>query len=209
MKKLLPLLLLGGAAVALSSGKKKKKKTPDDLDLEEEIIIKEALKDSEKRESKTEVKRQQTILKELSDFYGESEWDPGKVDGKKGPNTIQAIKGFQKASGITSDGIWGDKTERRAQELLEQMTERGGGSIGNRITYPDDLGNSVSQIVRGLKTAGVYDTTATSRSKAKADMLKEVKVQLDGVDTPVSQLPESPEKKVITEIIYKAVDNAL
>jgi len=209
MKKLLPLLLLGGAAVALSAGKKKKKNPSDDLNLEEEIIIEEALKDSKAKESKSEVKRQQTTLKELSEFYGESEWDPGGVDGKKGPNTIQAIKAFQKASGITSDGKWGSKTERRAQELLEQMTEKGGGSIGNRITYPNDLGNIVSQTVRAAKTAGVYDSTASSRSKAKADMLKQVKVKLDGADTPVSQLPESPEKRTITEIIYQAVDNAL
>lgn len=35
----------------------------------------------------------------------------GTVDGKLGPNTTAAIKEFQKANGLTADGVAGDKTK--------------------------------------------------------------------------------------------------
>ena len=37
-------------------------------------------------------------------------FDPGKVDGKMGPRTRQAIKDFQKSKGLVPDGVVGPKT---------------------------------------------------------------------------------------------------
>ena len=37
-------------------------------------------------------------------------FDPGKVDGKMGPRTRQAIKDFQKSKGLVPDGVAGPKT---------------------------------------------------------------------------------------------------
>lgn len=46
----------------------------------------------------------QTALKNAG-FYS------GPVDGKIGPNTSNCIKEFQKANGLTADGVPGDKTK--------------------------------------------------------------------------------------------------
>lgn len=37
-------------------------------------------------------------------------FDPGKIDGKMGPRTRQAIKDFQKSKGLVPDGVVGPKT---------------------------------------------------------------------------------------------------
>ena len=37
-------------------------------------------------------------------------FDPGKVDGKNGPNTEKALKAFQKLHGLDPDGICGPQT---------------------------------------------------------------------------------------------------
>ncbi len=46
-------------------------------------------------------------------------FDPGKIDGKMGPQTIQAVKDFQEASGIKVDGIVGKETWDKLQGYLE------------------------------------------------------------------------------------------
>ncbi len=45
-------------------------------------------------------------------------FDPGKIDGKMGSQTIQAIKGFQEANGIKADGIVGKETWNILQKYL-------------------------------------------------------------------------------------------
>ena len=46
-------------------------------------------------------------------------FDPGKIDGKMGPQTIQAIKNFQEAKGLKADGIVGKETWEKLQGYLE------------------------------------------------------------------------------------------
>jgi predicted nuclease with TOPRIM domain len=46
-------------------------------------------------------------------------FDPGKIDGKMGTQTIQAVKDFQEANGLKVDGIVGKETWDRLQEYLE------------------------------------------------------------------------------------------
>ena len=47
-------------------------------------------------------------------------FNPGKADGKMGPNTIAANKAFQKEAGISVDGIVGEDT---ATSLAESLSE--------------------------------------------------------------------------------------
>ena len=46
-------------------------------------------------------------------------FDPGKIDGKMGPRTVQAIKNFQEANGLEVDGVVGKGTWEKLQEYLE------------------------------------------------------------------------------------------
>lgn len=46
-------------------------------------------------------------------------FDPGKIDGKMGTQTIQAVKDFQEANGLKSDGIVGKETWEKLQKYLE------------------------------------------------------------------------------------------
>ena len=44
----------------------------------------------------------------------------GSIDGKEGPRTKQAIRDFQKANGLTSDGVVGKKTAVALSKHLKQ-----------------------------------------------------------------------------------------
>jgi zinc D-Ala-D-Ala carboxypeptidase len=47
-------------------------------------------------------------------------FDPGKVDGKNGPNTQDAVRKFQARATIKIDGIVGDETRTALVAALEQ-----------------------------------------------------------------------------------------
>jgi peptidoglycan hydrolase-like protein with peptidoglycan-binding domain len=59
--------------------------------------------DLEDIDSSDKSRQIQTALKKVG-FY------KGKIDGKTGPRTKEAIKAFQRASGLKADGAVGDKT---------------------------------------------------------------------------------------------------
>jgi murein L,D-transpeptidase YcbB/YkuD len=46
-------------------------------------------------------------------------FDPGKIDGKMGPQTVQAVKNFQEANALKVDGIVGKETWEKLQGYLE------------------------------------------------------------------------------------------
>ncbi len=46
-------------------------------------------------------------------------FNPGKIDGKMGPQTIQAIRSFQEINGLKADGIVGKETWDKLQGYLE------------------------------------------------------------------------------------------
>ncbi len=46
-------------------------------------------------------------------------FDPGKIDGRMGSQTIQAIKNFQEANGLKVDGVVGKETWEELQGYLE------------------------------------------------------------------------------------------
>lgn len=45
-------------------------------------------------------------------------YDPGEIDGINGKNTIAAVRAFQKAEGLTPDGIAGQQTQARLLEAV-------------------------------------------------------------------------------------------
>jgi hypothetical protein len=46
-------------------------------------------------------------------------YSPGKIDGQYGPSTIDAVKRFQRAGGLTADGILGPNTLRALARALK------------------------------------------------------------------------------------------
>lgn len=63
----------------------------------------------------------------LEDFDGVQDaltklgYDPGKVDGKDGPNTEKAVREFQAAASIKIDGIVGPDTR---QALVDELAKQ-------------------------------------------------------------------------------------
>lgn len=50
-------------------------------------------------------------------------FDPGKADGKMGPQTTQAVKSFQEANGLKVDGVVGKGTWEKLQVYLEAVKQ--------------------------------------------------------------------------------------
>lgn len=47
-------------------------------------------------------------------------FDPGHVDGRDGPNTQQAVRGFQARATIKIDGVVGDETRAALARSLDE-----------------------------------------------------------------------------------------
>ena len=56
-------------------------------------------------------------IQNLLDYLG---YDPGAIDGANGPNTRDAVIAFQKAEGLTADGIAGANTQGKLLEAVAQ-----------------------------------------------------------------------------------------
>ena len=56
--------------------------------------------------------------------------NPGKVDGKAGPNTEAAIKRFQREAGVAVDGIVGPNTAAALSRELGEVSVRASGLKG-------------------------------------------------------------------------------
>lgn len=54
-------------------------------------------------------------IQNLLDYLG---YDPGPIDGAKGPNTEDAVRAFQAAEGLAVDGIAGEQTQARLREAV-------------------------------------------------------------------------------------------
>ncbi|MGV3625109.1 MAG: peptidoglycan-binding protein [Archangium sp.] len=73
-------------------------------------------------------------VKALQQALAREGFDPGSVDGKFGPNTERAVKAFQRANGLTVDGLVGAKTRAALS----------GGSVPTTPTTPTTPGGDVS-----------------------------------------------------------------
>jgi peptidoglycan hydrolase-like protein with peptidoglycan-binding domain len=71
--------------------------------------------------SKEDIKAIQAALRNAG-FYS------GKIDGVKGKQTRKAVKGFQRANGLTPDGVVGSRT----WELLSRYSQ-GSGSVSGDV----------------------------------------------------------------------------
>jgi peptidoglycan hydrolase-like protein with peptidoglycan-binding domain len=58
-------------------------------------------------------------IKKVQLALREAGFDPGPIDGELGPRTDQALRSFQRANGLESDGIVGVKTWSALSEYLE------------------------------------------------------------------------------------------
>lgn len=79
------------------------------------------------------------------------EYDPGPIDGLDGANTRDAVKAFQRAEGLTVDGVAGVQTEKA---LLDAV-------VNGRVYKPPDTSNAdkteaVGDAAQYLRADGCY-----------------------------------------------------
>ena len=125
---LLPIVLLGGGALMLAKGKKKRRKKSGTTYAD---LPDMTLPPAKKTSGATTWKKRQTKMDDLG-------YDPGKIDGKPGPNTRKAIMEFQKDAKITMDGRWGPQTAAAVAQALVMAAKGLGkaayGQIGSMLS---------------------------------------------------------------------------
>lgn len=96
----------------------------------------------------TKVSQLQTDLKQLGYYYA-------KITGNFGAKTEAAVKAFQKAKGLTADGVAGKKT---LDAIAVAVDKAGGSSSGSSSTNMKlgSTGTAVSALQQNLTTLGYY-----------------------------------------------------
>lgn len=96
----------------------------------------------------TKVSQLQTDLKQLGYYYA-------KITGNFGAKTEAAVKAFQKAKGLTADGVAGTKT---LDAIAAAVDKAGGSSSGSSSTNMKlgSTGTAVSALQQNLTTLGYY-----------------------------------------------------
>lgn len=96
----------------------------------------------------TKVSQLQTDLKQLGYYYAE-------ITGNFGAKTEAAVKAFQKAKGLTADGVAGPKT---LNAIAAAVDKAGGSSSGSSSTNMKlgSTGAAVSALQQNLTTLGYY-----------------------------------------------------
>ena len=96
----------------------------------------------------TKVSQLQTDLKQLGYYYAE-------ITGNFGERTEAAVKAFQKAKGLTADGVAGTKT---LNAIAVAVDKAGGSSSGSSSTNMKlgSTGTAVSALQQNLTTLGYY-----------------------------------------------------
>lgn len=96
----------------------------------------------------TKVSQLQTDLKQLGYYYAD-------ITGNFGERTEAAVKAFQKAKGLTADGIAGTKT---LNAIAAAVDKAGGSSSGSSSTNMKlgSTGTAVSALQQNLTTLGYY-----------------------------------------------------
>lgn len=117
------------------------------------------------------IKQQQYNLKYCGYYY------TGSIDGIKGPKHNAAIKAFQKAKGLTVDGIWGAKTDAASIADVKQL-QRNLHAVGFYLTIDGLVGaNTIVQIKAFQKSAslsadGIAGTNTNAKLKAEVKDLQ-------------------------------------
>lgn len=95
---------------------------------DENLILKQKLgslqKTTDSLGSEPEVKKENIVLKmptavEIQTALRNAGFYTGVIDGKMGPNTKEAIVGFQKANGLNPDGVVGSRTWETLSKYLK------------------------------------------------------------------------------------------
>lgn len=81
-------------------------------------------------------------LKGVQFALSKLDYDPGKLDGLNGPNTIAAVKAFQTAAGVNADGIPGPITKKALIAALDHAATPEGTTEGAL--------NAAADLVKGL-----------------------------------------------------------
>ena len=117
-----------------------------------------------------DVRTVQQRLKELG-YYTSS------IDGVYGNGSIAAVKAFQKANGLTADGLAGSRT---FQVLFSSSAIAAGGSTGGSAS---DSGSSSGSSSGSTESTGTYETL---RYGAKGDAVKKLQKALKALGYNVS-----------------------
>lgn len=76
-------------------------------------------------------------VQNLLDYLG---YDPGPIDGLDGANTRDAVKAFQRAEGLTVDGIAGEQTQIRLKDAVWQDRFAKDNTVPSSGQPPDKTG---------------------------------------------------------------------
>ena len=76
-------------------------------------------------------------IQNLLDYLG---YSPGTIDGANGPNTQKAIMAFQRAEGLTVDGIAGEQTQIRLKDAVWQDRFAKDNTVPSSGQPPDKTG---------------------------------------------------------------------
>lgn len=107
-------------------------------------------------------------VKELQKRLTQIGYQVGKVDGVYGANTEAAVKRFQKARGITADGIAGDKTIKELKRLTGESTTSGGKEVGYKNQDVQLLARAVYSEGRGEPYIGQVAIAACIMNRIKS-----------------------------------------
>ena len=180
MASILPILLLGGAAVVVMKKKKKKSSKVSMTPVIEQPVegLPEMVAPPKKKKagSATVKKRQQAL--------DDTGYNPGKIDGKMGPNTRKAIMAFQKDAGITVDARWGPETAAAMAQALKMAFE----GVG-RATY--------GQIGKMLdKFKGAFESFGRGKEESTDAMA------VEDTGLPPRTLEDQTDKLIVLAVLY-------
>lgn len=121
-------------------------------------------------ESGSRVRELQTALKLLG-------YNPGIVDGKFGKGTLSAVMAFQKANGLTADGLAGSQTQQVLYAKAAQVS--GSGSSNNSTGTSTPSTPAGSGLTRTLRRGYTGSDVKEVQNRLKA--LGYYKLNVDGV----------------------------
>ena len=119
-------------------------------------------------------------VKALQQALAREGFDPGSVDGKFGPNTERAVKAFQRANGLTADGVVGPRT-RAALE---------GGSATTTPTQPPSTGGT-GDVTTSRSRTSTIGGVSTYKVQGKSGLAFKSGMSVDADGSPRAYHPRN------------------
>lgn len=126
-------------------------------------------KTSEKKQTSSTATKFLTIKqyqKNLKHYYG---YYTGSVDGIHGPKTRSAVKAFQKAQGLTQDGVYGTKTNAKMLSVIKAMQKKVGATQDGTVDTKTVEAIKAVQKKYGLTQDGIYGKKTADALNGKSD----------------------------------------